>query len=82
MDPDNHEAEFAIIIRSDMKGEGLGKRLLEKVIEHCRAHGTEVLSGIAMLQNRGTATLARKLGFDVKTDMEEGMIEMRLELKH
>jgi acetyltransferase len=82
MDPDNYEAEFAIIIRSDMKGEGLGKRLLEKVIEHCRAHGTEVLSGITMLQNRGMATLARKLGFEVKTDMEEGMIEMRLELKH
>ena len=81
MDPDNYEAEFAIIIRSDMKGEGLGKRLLEKVIEHCRAHGTEVLSGITMLQNRGMATLARKLGFKVKTDMEEGMIEMRLKLK-
>lgn len=81
MDPDNIEAEFAIIIRSDMKGEGLGKRLMEKVIEHCRDHGTEVLTGITMLQNRGMATLARKLGFKVKTDMEEGMIEMHLNLK-
>lgn len=81
MDPDNIEAEFAIVIRSDMKGEGLGKRLMEKVIEHCTAHGTEVLTGITMLQNRGMASLARTLGFKVKTDLEEGMIEMRLDLK-
>ena len=81
MDPDNIEAEFAIVIRSDMQGEWLGRRLLEKIIEHCRAQGTDELTGITMLQNRGMASLARKLGFKVKTDIEEGMIEMRLLLK-
>lgn len=80
MDPDNIEAEFAIIIRSDMKGEGLGKRLLEKIIEHCKEQGTSSLTGITMLQNRDMAMLARKLGFKVKMDMDEGMIEMRLDL--
>ena len=31
-DPDNIDAEFAVLVRSDLKGLGLGRRLLEKLI--------------------------------------------------
>jgi acetyltransferase len=36
-DPDNIAAEFAIIVRSDLKGQGLGPVLLEKLIDYCRS---------------------------------------------
>ncbi|MEA7520270.1 hypothetical protein ONQ60_26695, partial [Salmonella enterica subsp. enterica serovar Virginia] len=31
-DPDNVDAEFAVLVRSDLKGLGLGRRLMEKLI--------------------------------------------------
>ncbi|WP_026973001.1 bifunctional acetate--CoA ligase family protein/GNAT family N-acetyltransferase [Aliagarivorans marinus] len=80
IDPDNIEAEFAMVVRSDMQGQGLGSRLLSKLIDYYRAKGTERVSGITMIQNRGMAGLAKKLGFKVRMDLEEGVIEMNLQL--
>ena len=34
-DPDNVEAEFAIIVGADLKGQGLGQLLLDKMIRTC-----------------------------------------------
>ncbi|MEO8855524.1 MAG: acetate--CoA ligase family protein, partial [Burkholderiaceae bacterium] len=42
-DPDNIEAEFGIIIRSDLKGQGLGRLLLGKMIGYLRQQGTQRL---------------------------------------
>ena len=36
LNPDNTDAEFAILVRSDLKGIGLGKLLLQKIIDYCR----------------------------------------------
>ena len=44
--PDNVEAEFAIIVRSDLKGRGLGQLLLGKMIGYLRAHGTQRMVGV------------------------------------
>ena len=80
IDPDNIEAEFAMIVRSDAQGLGLGKLMLNKLIVYQRGKGTQHLSGITMLSNVGMATLAKKLGFEVKRDIEDGVINMKLEL--
>ncbi|MDO3388231.1 bifunctional acetate--CoA ligase family protein/GNAT family N-acetyltransferase [Gilvimarinus sp. SDUM040013] len=77
MDPDNTEGEFAVIVRSDIKGQGLGKILLQKMIRYCADCGIDRITGETMLQNNGMAALARALGFSVKRDMEEGIIFMR-----
>ncbi len=80
-DPDNSFAEFAMAVRSDLKGIGLGSRLLQKMIDYVRAQGTEKLIGCTMLENSGMANLARKLGFKVKFDRDEGLIDMTLPLQ-
>ncbi|MDO6747408.1 bifunctional acetate--CoA ligase family protein/GNAT family N-acetyltransferase [Gilvimarinus sp. 1_MG-2023] len=79
MDPDNIEGEFAVIVRSDTKGQGLGKILLQKMLHYCRECGVARISGETMLQNHGMAGLARSLGFQVKRDIEEGIITMGYE---
>lgn len=81
IDPDNIEAEFAMIVRSDLQGLGLGQILLEKLIQYQKAKGTTYLSGMTMLSNVGMASLSKKLGFVVLRDMEEGVINMRLALQ-
>ena len=44
-DPDNVSAEFAIIVRSKLKGQGLGLILLRKLIAYCRSRGTREVVG-------------------------------------
>lgn len=79
-DPDNIDAEFAVLVRSDLKGLGLGRRLLEKLINYTRDHGLERLNGITMPNNRGMVALARKLGFDVDIQLEDGIVGLTLML--
>ena len=64
VDPDNHTAEFGVIVRSDLKGSRLGHRLMEKMIGHLRAHGTRLLVGTVLRENRAMLELARSLGFE------------------
>ncbi|ADM99786.1 predicted acyl-CoA synthetase [Dickeya dadantii 3937] len=79
-DPDNISAEFAVLVRSDLKGLGLGRKLLEKLIHYARAHGLARLSGITMPTNQGMVTLAKKLGFAVDVQLEDGIVTLELPL--
>lgn len=79
-DPDNITAEFAVTVRSDLKGMGLGKIMMQKLIDYCRSRGTREIVGEALPQNSRITGMVKKLGFTVKTKDEEGMREMRLVL--
>src|SRR5262249_22168902 len=50
-DPDNTAAEFAVLVRSDLKGRGLGRALLEKLIRYCASRGTRELIGDVLAGN-------------------------------
>ncbi|NVD07903.1 bifunctional acetate--CoA ligase family protein/GNAT family N-acetyltransferase [Vibrio sp. JPW-9-11-11] len=77
---DNTDAEFAILIRSDLKGNGLGKVLMNKIIQYCRHKGTAQMSGMTMPSNRGMLMLAQKLGFKLDVQFEDGVADMVLPL--
>ena len=81
MDPDNLHAEFAIVVRSDCQGLGLGRILMSAAINHCKRQGVESIEGITLPENTGMIELARKLGFKISRDFEEGSINMVLKLK-
>ncbi|TKI05287.1 bifunctional acetate--CoA ligase family protein/GNAT family N-acetyltransferase [Martelella alba] len=80
-DPDNTDGEFAVLVRSDLKKLGLGRLLLEKMIGYARGHGLQRLTAITMPSNQGMITLAKKLGFTVKLQLEDGIAALSLELK-
>jgi acetyltransferase len=80
IDPDNTEAEFAMAVRSDYQGLGLGKLLLQKIIGYYQQQGTERLTGYTMFNNQNMASLAKSLGFIVSFDMEEQLIKMEMPL--
>jgi len=77
-DPDNISAEFAVTVRSDLKGMGLGKLMMQKLIDYCRSRGTREIVGEALPQNSRITGLAKRMGFTVKSTGLEGMREMRL----
>jgi acetyltransferase len=72
-DPDNVAAEFAVLVRSDLKGQGLGTLLMRKLLRYCREHGTRQLWGCVMRENAAMLHLAGSLGFQVRSN--EGNIE-------
>jgi acetyltransferase len=72
-DPDNNAAEFAVLVRSDLKGQGLGTLLMRKLIRYCRERGTGELRGDVMTENGAMLQLARTLGFRVRGT--EGNVE-------
>jgi len=65
-DPDNNRAEFAVLVRSDLKGRGLGTLLMRKLIRYCQQHGTRELWGAVMADNAAMLHLSRSLGFRVR----------------
>lgn len=77
-DPDNSVAEFAILVASDVKGGGLGRRLMESLVDCARKRGIGLLRGETLNENTRMQDLARKLGFELKTG--PGVVEMRLPL--
>mgnify|MGYP001120536752 FL=1 len=81
-DADNTDAEFSILVRSDLKGLGLGRQLLEKMMAYTRSHGLLQLNGITMPNNQGMITLAKKLGFSVEVQLEDGIVSLHLPLRH
>lgn len=79
-DPNNERTEYAIVVRSDLKGKGLGRALMEKMIRYCKARGTRWMVGQVLADNRPMLKLAEQLGFERVKYVEGDVIEVRLDL--
>ena len=78
--PDRLSAEFAIVIRSDLKGKGLGYRLLARMIAYCRDRGVEQMVGETLPNNHDMIMLAQSLGFQHRLRSEDNVVQMSLNL--
>jgi len=68
----NHEkGEYAILVRSDHKGGGLGWRLMQTIIEWATADGLKRIEGQVLGENAAMLTMCRELGFSVRDDPED-----------
>ncbi|HEY9081423.1 GNAT family N-acetyltransferase [Magnetovibrio sp.] len=79
-DPDNDKAEFSIVVRSDMKGAGLGYELLRKMIDYCRSRGTRAMVGQVLSENRRMLNFVQTLGFEITGRVEADIVEVQLQL--
>jgi acetyltransferase len=67
-DPDYTRAEYAVLVRSDLKGCGLGWRLMQHLIAYAKAEKLEQLSGAVLADNTSMLQMCRELGFAVEAD--------------
>lgn len=79
--PYSASAEFAIVVRSDLQRLGLGKALLEKLIEGSRARGVDLLYGLVDSSNGAMLALARRLGFEIEHVPGAATVVVSLELQ-
>jgi len=78
----NHEhGEYAVLLRSDLKGQGLGWKLMKYMIEFARQEGIKSVEGQVMNENGPMLTMCQALGFRLEDDPQEhGVKKVTLDL--
>jgi len=80
-DPDYLSGEYAIIVRSDLKGAGIGWILMRHLIHYAEREGLKELSGDVLEHNTRMLDMCRQLGFEITADPEDVSIrKVRLKL--
>ncbi|MGF6428878.1 MULTISPECIES: bifunctional acetate--CoA ligase family protein/GNAT family N-acetyltransferase [Bradyrhizobium] len=67
-------AEYAILLQSDLKGKGLGWALMQLLIHYARSEGLKRLSGQVLTENTTMIGMCRDLGFTVTMDPDDHSI--------
>ncbi|RIY00860.1 GNAT family N-acetyltransferase [Aureimonas flava] len=62
-DPDGERAEFGVMVRSDQKGRGLGRLLMEAILAYARRQGVGTVHGEVLAENAAMLSMARRIGF-------------------
>ena len=70
-DADYNRAEYAILVRSDLKGRGLGWLLMQTIIDYARAEGLKTIEGQVLAENTEMLAMCRELGFTIAPDPHE-----------
>ena len=74
--------EYAILLRSDLKGRGLGWTLMQLIIEYAKSEGLKTISGDVLSENTVMLAMCRNLGFEVEPDpVEHEICNVRLTLE-
>ncbi|WP_431856756.1 GNAT family N-acetyltransferase [Azospirillum sp.] len=81
-DPDNVRAEYAVMVRSDMKGQGLGFLLMSRILDYARSRGIKEVYGEVLRENTNMLGMCRALGFVRKENLDEpGVVEVKIDLE-
>jgi acetyltransferase len=71
----NYETgEFAILLRSDLKGRGLGWKMMELIIEYAKAEGIKRITGQVLRENSVMLRMCREFGFLIEDDPYDASI--------
>jgi acetyltransferase len=69
--PDNDKGEFAVMVRSDLKGTGLGSLLMTEILRYARERGIGRVEGEVLRENTSMLRLVRSLGFTVQASADD-----------
>jgi acetyltransferase len=64
-------AEFAVLVRSDFKGHGLGWLLMQTMIDYASTEGLKTVEGQVLQDNTTMIAMCRELGFAVMSDPQD-----------
>jgi len=82
-DPDGEKAEFAVLVRSALKGIGLGLALMQEIIDYAKMRGIGELTGDILTENRAMRAMAHEFGFvTMANGNEPGQVRVSLILNN
>jgi acetyltransferase len=70
-EPGGVTGEFAVIVGSEMKGQGLGRFLMERLFDWARASGISAVTGQVLADNAPMLSFVKALGFELRRSTED-----------
>ena len=74
-DADGSGGEFAVLVRSALKGHGLGWLLMQHIIDHAKQKGLASVHGEVLAENLTMLQMCRELGFGIADDPDESGVK-------
>jgi acetyltransferase len=74
-DPDGKTCEFAVVVADAWQGKGLGRRLIEILIDVARSRGLETMVGHVLAANQPMLALCARLGFRITDSADDGSVK-------
>lgn len=78
--PDNHTAEFALIVSDDFQHQGLGSRLLSWLLYIAQTHQIDHVIAEMLPENSAMEHLCQKQGFQLHNYLADGVVTADLDL--
>ena len=78
---DEETAEFAILVRSRLKGHGLGWLLMRRVIDYAKEKGLRRVYGDVLIENTSMLQMCAELGFHMMEDVGSDIRRVALDLE-
>jgi acetyltransferase len=77
-EPDGETGEFAVVVDRQMKGQGLGRQLMERLFAWAQASGIVTIAGQVLADNAPMLAFVKGLGFTLRRSAEdEEIFEVR-----
>jgi acetyltransferase len=76
--PGSERGEFAVVVRDEWQGRGVGVKLVVESLPAARDMGMKELWGIISPDNTTMIAMAHKMGFAVRKDRESDLYEMEM----
>ena len=81
LNPETGSAEFAVVVSDPFQRKGLGRHLLQRLIDIARERGVKRLVGLILAENQPMLALTRSLGFSEPTLVESGVVRVTMNLR-
>lgn len=79
-DPDKLRAEFALLVRTDLQGRGIGRQLLGHILDYARSEGISRIEGIVLPENTTMLAMCKAFGFSTSDADQTGQMIATLDL--
>jgi acetyltransferase len=80
-DPDRTAGEFALLVRTDLQGRGIGWQLLQQIVAFAKDERIARIAGLVLEENTAMLTMCREFGFAATHDVDEpGLMLVNLDM--
>jgi acetyltransferase len=76
----SNEGEVAAVVSDDYQGHGLGTELMRRLVQVARAEKMERVVGSTMLENKPTIAMLKRVGFQVRVNFKDQVVEGEINL--